>query len=293
MNTVVAELRSEGDGLRARVYVIRDGNIAGGTRELTAPTSDCAELAAAVALAISIAVDPDALDRVEPSAATEAPAGADAEHEPKQTQLPSVPDSVLSHASPPAEESAATTTKSATPGANARSRGGLAVQGNTGTFNLGAAVSAGTGPGPVPVYGAALLLGFRWRDWSIAIEPAATVPSTSDGSASGSKVRVWSVGGDLAVGRFWGSAFAGVLFELAVLNAEGRGVDTPRASHPALASGGLRVALDWRLTQRWSLVPRVDALFGLSRIIMQVDHSDGFETPRMFVRLGLGVQHGF
>ena len=72
MNTVVAELRSDGDGLRARVYVIREGNSAGGLRELSSPSRDCTELLGAVALAISIAVDPDALDRVEREPATSA-----------------------------------------------------------------------------------------------------------------------------------------------------------------------------------------------------------------------------
>lgn len=61
----MAELRGDGEGLKARVYVIREGDRAGGSRELSAPTHDCTELAAAMALAISIAVDPDALDRVD------------------------------------------------------------------------------------------------------------------------------------------------------------------------------------------------------------------------------------
>jgi len=44
------------------VYLIHDGNTAGASRELSSPSRDCTELLAAVALAISIAVDPGAVE---------------------------------------------------------------------------------------------------------------------------------------------------------------------------------------------------------------------------------------
>jgi len=62
---------------QARVYVIHDGNFSGWRRELSSASRDCTELIAAVALAMSIAIDPDALDRVEAPAASNEPASHD------------------------------------------------------------------------------------------------------------------------------------------------------------------------------------------------------------------------
>jgi hypothetical protein len=92
------------------VYVIRDGNTAGGTRELQSPSRNCVDLAATVALAISIAVDPDVLERVEALPAVE-PGDGQTVPPPVQTQ-PEIVERVAD-APPPQRPSAATTRNSA------------------------------------------------------------------------------------------------------------------------------------------------------------------------------------
>ncbi|MCC6747615.1 MAG: hypothetical protein IT371_08160 [Deltaproteobacteria bacterium] len=55
---VHAEVAADGEGLRARVTLRSAGGARLGERVLRAPSPDCRELAAAMALAISIAIDP-------------------------------------------------------------------------------------------------------------------------------------------------------------------------------------------------------------------------------------------
>ena len=56
--TVHAQIVREGSLLRGRLFLADAENRARGSRELTAPADRCDELVAALALAISIAVDP-------------------------------------------------------------------------------------------------------------------------------------------------------------------------------------------------------------------------------------------
>jgi hypothetical protein len=285
MNTVVAELRGDGDGLRARVYVIRESNAAGGTRELQSPMRDCTDLAATVALAISIAVDPDALARVEAAPATES----------------KVPESVPEHAAaekqagadaPPPQRRSAAKTASSEAELQARARGASTAS-DSAFVSVGLAPFMATGLAPSPVIGASAAIALRWRDWGFALEPAATLVSSREAATSGSRVRVWTASGAALAGRYFGHAYAGLLFELAVLNASGQGVDAPKSSHPVVPSTGLRLALDWPLASNWSLVPRVDALVALTRISMQLDRTEAFQSPLGFARVGIGVEHRF
>jgi len=56
--TVHAQLGRDGSNLRARVYLADENGHVRGSRELSAPLDECENLVAAVALAISIAIDP-------------------------------------------------------------------------------------------------------------------------------------------------------------------------------------------------------------------------------------------
>ena len=172
MNTIVAELRGDGEGLRARVYVIHDGNSAGGTRELTAPTRNCTELIAAVALAMNIAVDLDALDRAEPELVTAVAnaIGTVAKEESAQTSAPR----------------AATTNSKNAPASHSSIRDVSPRElGQAVSFSAGIGAAGATGLAPAPVFGLALNAAARMHNWALSFEPEATLPSTSSTTASG------------------------------------------------------------------------------------------------------------
>ena len=304
MNTVVAELRGDGEGLKARVYVIREGNQAGGSRELASPSRDCTELLAAIALAISIAVDPDALDRTEQ---TPAPAAGSANGVEKQPDAPAPVDAQVSRQTkpeqPPAPSAVTTNTKSpgrlpsSTPSASPSESKHMV------SFSMGVAASGASGPAPWPSVGMALFASVRIRNWAFSLEPEATLPSTSTTTHSGSKARIWTIGGGASGGYFFGPLYVGVLFDAVVLNAQGlnaqgHNVDSPKKAHPLLASAGLRLGYALNLTEHLAVVARADGLIALSQLDMKLNLNSAnpdalYTTPRGFARLGLGLDYGF
>jgi hypothetical protein len=66
--TVVAELFRDGSKLRARAYIVDDNGERRGSRELASETDDCGQLVSALALAISIALDPMTMNLPSPPA---------------------------------------------------------------------------------------------------------------------------------------------------------------------------------------------------------------------------------
>jgi hypothetical protein len=307
MNTVVAELRGEGEGegLKARVYVIREGNQAGGSRELASPSRDCTELLAAIALAISIAVDPDALDRIEQ---TPAPAAGSASGAEKQPDAPAPVDAQVSRQTkpeqPPAPSAATTNGKSPEKLPSRTPIASPSESHQEASFSVGVAASGATkGPAPWPSVGMSLFASVRLRNWAVFVEPEATVPSTSEPKSSGSKVRIWTIGGNASGGYWFGPLYVGALFDAVVLNAQGlnaqgHNVDSPKRAHPLLASAGLRLGYALNLTKHLAVVARADGLIALRPLEMKLnvdsDNSESlYKTPPAFARFGLGLDYGF
>ena len=294
MNTIVAELRGDGEGLRARVYVIHDGNSAGGTRELTAPTRNCTELIAAVALAMSIAVDPDALDRAEPEPVPTVASATSTEYppevEPHGDELAVAKDKPAQTSAP----RAATTNSKNTPASHSSVRGVSPREpGQAVALSAGIAASGATGLAPAPVFGLALNAAARMHNWALSFEPEATLPSTSSTTASGASVRAWSLGGTVSAGYCLGQLYAGALFDAVVFSARGQNVDHPNVRRPVFGSTGLRMGYAMKLTEHITLMPRLDGLLALSRMTLLLNHEDAYQTPSVFGRLGVSLDYGF
>jgi hypothetical protein len=284
-NTVVAELRGEGESLKARVYVIREGNRAGGARELAAPTHDCTELSAAMALAISIAVDPDALDRVE--ATPGATAGSTT---PAETGEKPAPDA-SARAAEPAPPQAASAAKNKEKGNRAATpppadSAPRAPKPRL-TFGTDAAITLATGTAPSPVAGFALGISARYGNWAASLEPQVGLPSSKTAS-DGNSVRIWSYGGDLCAGPWVGPLYLGGLFETVVLNARGV-ISSPQQRHLLLPSAGLRAAVAIELARHVTLMPRVDGLVAFETFELQLDNAKVHTTPSAYARVGLAM----
>ena len=243
MNTVVAELRGDGEGLKARVYVIRDGNLAGGARELTSASRSCTELIAAVALAMSIAIDPDSLDRVEQPEAAAMPA-ADTESAPtSRAEVASKP--TTNENKPPMDAPRAAVTNKNNPEiANKPALIGSVLRSPKLQGTLGLSGFVASGLAPAPSFGLGLVGGLLLNQhWAIALEPQITVPSsrTSSGDPATS-VRVWSYGSLVALGYQVKGLYGGALFEAGQLASRGVNVSSSTPDRSWYAAAGLRAA---------------------------------------------------
>ena len=247
VNSVVAELLENNDGLKARVYVIRDGNVAGGARELTAKTRDCTELIAAVALALSIAIDPDALDRApaEPEPTTETTdAGA--------TNANSL--ELAEPAPAPAAEHTSRPRAAVTKETPARDEPAPVIAKPDQASRVAAGITPFAASWPVPALnlGAAGEFALSGRTWTLAAEPFFALPASTSNASQAASVSVWTFGTSLSGGVLWHNVYAGAVFDAQVLQAQGQHVDRPKSLAHVLADAGLRLAYHWHLSEEYS-----------------------------------------
>jgi len=294
MNTVVAELRGDGEGLKARVYVIRDGNLAGGARELASANRNCTELIAAVALAMSIAIDPDSLDRVEQSAASApdrdaAPENANAP--PTESTTEPTPNNIKPTSDVPRADVASKNDQRASlnqpvanlPQTSPRLAGSLGLSG-----------FVASGFAPAPSFGVGLAGGLLVnRHWALSLEPQVTGPSSHPSSLGPSiRVSTWSYGASLALGYQSEGWYGGALFDAGQIVSKGIGV-TGNTDSSRYTAAGLRFAYRWSLNRHWALVPRADALFAFNTLNIRINGHPEYDTRRLVGRFGLALEYQF
>lgn len=266
-STVVAEVRGEGEGIKARVFVVEGGATVGGARELVSPTKQCDELMLAVALAISIAIDPEAIERV-------------AAEPPEVTS-----------------EAEAAPTVSVTPQTEHRSRvelhGTVTTREQPLALRLGISAGIASGPTPAPAVELAASFELAGRHWSIGFEPRWLAPSKTEPQAgTEARARIGMIAGTLApCYRF--DAWQGCLLgELGRLNSIGEVTQSKRDVSAWIAPG---VRLVYRLGGPIGLsaAAKIDALYGLTRVTMILNQQPVFETERFLARLHLEAAYGF
>ena len=267
-NIVVAELRGEANGLSARVLVVEKGKIVGGTRELVSNTQDCEELLLAVALAISIAIDPDSIERV---------ADADPEPSPK---------------SEPLRPAAETASQPMPPLLKTR----LGLQGTVTTkltWRVGLGASLATGPLPKPTVGVAGALEMAGRHWSLGLEPRWFAPSkTEPQSTTQAQASASWLGGTVAPclhQRGWQGCY---LLELGRLTSHGL-VSRPNRDVALWAAQGLRLAYHWGGNVGLGATVKADGLAAFNRVAMSLNGAPAYETPWVVARLGIEANYSF
>jgi hypothetical protein len=266
-NTVVAELRGDGDGLRARVFVIEHGSTVGGARELTSKSKDCDELVLAVALAISIAIDPESIDRVveEPSEPAAKPKVADIPPEPVAETKPAP--SARTPAQAPLQPTVPIVVRSA----------------------LGGFVA--TGPIPAPSYGLVAGLGFERSLMSVEIEPRWWAPiKTPAQPNSGARATVNLISITLAPCLSHLGWYGCYLVELGRLASEGE-VLRPKRDISTWVGQGLRLAYRLGKARGFGLAVKIDGLYALTHVGMTLNDTKVYDTPRFSGRLGLELSY--
>jgi hypothetical protein len=263
--TIVAQIVRDGDGLGGRVQLVDQQGMVKGLREFKTAPGDCAELVAAMSLAISIAIDP--------TLQTEAPAPVkpSREREPEEAPQP-VPQ--VDRVEPPSP--------SAAPGPpSRRQREALEVR-----PALLATTSVGIAPG-VPI-GLALSVGVRQKNVSVALEGRRDFPSSTLAPGRG------TVSASLWVGTIAPCVHSSALFVCAVgsigsLRGEGVNVRTPHVDHGLYAAAGGRGGLEVPLQGPLFLRMELDFLATLARVELEVDGAPAWTAPAYSAVLGAGL----
>jgi hypothetical protein len=290
--SMVVEIRAEGASLKARVYLVETDDVAGGVRDLSSPELDCKELTSAVALAISIAIDPGVIDRspTEPPARAAALA-ADASPE-SVAPADSVPsDAPAIHRDFP-DVGALPTKEPSRDRAPSPRRSTAHDRATALVFGVGVGGLVASGPEPPPVAGASLLATLRGEHWEASVSPRWDF-QTSATNGSGGSAHMTSYGASLAPCYRSGPVLGCYVLESALVVSQGSGVTNPHTGHALWIAQGPRLAYQWQPKHALGVVARLDGLWALERIGLELDGAPVYQTPRFLGRVGLDVTHEF
>jgi hypothetical protein len=277
--SIAVIVQQAGGALRGDVTMTDAAGAVTGTRQLTAAGNDCVELVTAMALAISIAIDPDVVFRpVPPPAAppTAAAPGAipSASASPRPAHVASLPlPSVLAEPLPAAVAAPAPASRPI--------RWHLGVSG----FFAG-----GTSPGVTG--GVAVQAGLRWTALSATLEGRADVPTTAPVTGGG-VVRAGLLAADVVPCFHLGPVAACGLGTFGALRGVGADVARPRDdATPFVALGG-RLGAELRFDRTFSAGIHGDLSATLTPTTLVVDGRGVWTTPRASATLGAGVTAHF
>ncbi|HEY5372680.1 MAG TPA: hypothetical protein VIK01_03300 [Polyangiaceae bacterium] len=287
--TIAVQILDDESGLRAEMHLVDADGIIRGSRELSESRGHCDELVAALALAISIALDPSAAlgdesADTQPAAAAEVakPARTDSEqsetsgqsaHESAGSPHPAVAGSATKHRAPPTKTQPQ------------RYPNGRPIGLRAGVFS-----SLGVAP--------ALAAGFRVgasarRDWfDLTAEFSEQLEASRTASDGGSVI------GSLAEGTlapcFAPNALAAcALLNLGSLKSQGKDVPQPVNHRSLYAALGARLELSPQLFDKLYLLVNADAFKSLTPITLRLHGADVWHTPFVSIAGSLGLELRF
>jgi hypothetical protein len=258
--TVTAVIMRDQARLRAHIELRNPNTGASGRRELTSAQRDCTELASAMTLAISIAIDPRSLTR---------PAGTPAARE--------LPAPMVPPAAPPPHEDVQVLPRGPTP------RDGVhVVGGGLGSLAYGMTPSATVAP--------VLFAGVRVGRLSVRVEGRFYAPTAEEASPTGS-VRGSILGGALSPCVHFGVGVGCAVLLLGSFHGEGRGVDVPQEQSALYAASGLRIGLELPLARHLFVPLYAEGLVPITREELRLRDQVVWHNPAvtLAVMLGLGA----
>ncbi len=270
--TVSATLARTPGGLRAQVDIRDASGHLTRSRQLTSAANDCAELAEAKTLAISLAIDP--LNVARPPAA------------PPSIVVSSSPQAVTPSPPPVSAPIARIEPRDAPPPRPSAERDPWIPR-----ASLGALLALGSAP--APALGVAGAFGVRWRAVSINAEGRVDLPSsaTFDGSA---RARTWlllasfvpCVHQDMPRRGSWMLCGIG---SVGSIQGSGAGVDVPLQDSSLYGAAGARIGYEAPAT--WVVAPRIygDLLATLTSTTVHLDGKSIWTTPTVSGVFGAGA----
>jgi hypothetical protein len=261
--SVEASILRKDDRLFGRVDVVRPHE-SSGKRELSSREVDCEHLASAMALTISMAIDPMVISRPPPAAAPLPPPVA----------TPSPPPSAPPPFSPPAPPAP----PSAPPPTGPRSVFFLA--------GLAPLVSVGIAPGAAVGIDASAAV--RWPHVSLGIEGRVDLPSYAHLSVGG------DVNTSIQIGMLAPCAHVDrialcVLGAVGSMRGESTGITTTNSEYVLFAAAGARVAVEIPLSPHFLLRPELDGFAALARPSLHLNRAVIWTTPPFSASLGLAA----
>lgn len=276
LRTLTAAVRRTSRGLRAAVELREAGGAVVGARRLSTADDDCDELVAALALAISIAIDPQS--RLRPTATP--PLAPPPAPPPQAGAPPAQPPPPPALLEPPiVEPPIALPLPAALPSPAPASPWRFRLRG-------GAHVPFGLLPGSTG--GLSLDLGARRGAFSLTLGAEADLPTTRAADAGG-EVRAWLVAARLAPCLHLGAAAICGLASLGSLRGSGSGVALPRTDVTIFAALGARIAAEIPITSRLALAPHADLAVPLTHTTLQLAGADVWSTPAAHGAMGLAA----
>lgn len=264
--TVAAKIVRDGSKLRGTIELKEASGKITGARSLESKQLDCKELASAMTLAISLALDPLAGAPPKPSASASASASA--------PPPPSV--SVTSPPPPPPPPSASASAPPPPAQPPPEPHGALRV-------SLGA--FAGMGFGPRNTLALVAAAGYRTPRWSFDLEGRRDVPLAATVGAGTATSSIF--GATLVPCLLRGPLSVCGLLSVGALQASGGDVATPRSETAFWAAAGVRIATELQVWGPVALAFHADVLVPFVRTTLQLNGEDVYTTSAIAVAGGL------
>jgi hypothetical protein len=244
LTTVSVTLSKAPRGLKARIELVDATGEVTGARELSSRRPDCAELGAAVELAVSIAIDPLSF--------AGGPSPAEVAPTPERAPVP-----VSVSATPPPAPPAFEPKKL--------------------RYRLGAGALAALGSSPGVAAGFTIQGGLRGRRWSANLEVRGDLPSAQAAAGGYVSTALYTAS---AIPCFHAALFAGCgILALGGQVSSGSAFPVSRQVSTFYAAGGVRAALEVGLTRKLELHIRADLLAAITRTTLLADEVVVFRTP--------------
>lgn len=264
-HTIVAEMSGGGAEPRGRARLLDESGIVLGSRELLGKNTDCAELLASLALAISLTLDPMAA-AVEPGPESTEPPEA-AKPEPVEPVATPEPKPLA-----PLERTAPVTASVETQKAS--------------SLSLQAGLHGSYGSVPALSPAAELGLVLRRQSWSLGLD-AVVVAAQTQTSAEGLSARVWVAYAAVSPCLWLSAVGVCALGTLGRYAGKGGGVDVSRTGSDLHASAGMRLQATLPLSSRWSLGMHADGVRILTRPQFLVAGQEIYRPAAWAANLGI------
>ena len=268
------ESARSGDALVGRAELIDHDGIAQGSREVKNP--ECGELLLALALAISITLDPLHVESVAENKPISPPEVA-----PEEPPVPVEPEP-----RPVAEQPRFAR-------AERLPRRPPAAPREPVTWHVAAAAIGALEAAPQLTWGGKLGLAARRGRWSLGVEAWSTLPAAETGPWGGEvRVRLLSAALTPCLRAVGGLSLC-ALGSLGSMRAEGHGVEAPRTETVLHATAGGRAMFTLPLGPRFELLANADLAAALNRPRFQLDQAEVWRPGPVVALLGIGASARF
>lgn len=278
--TLTAEIRREKGIFRGRVRLVDEAGVERGARDLESRADDCRDLTAAMALSMSIAIDPLSVTRPDrPVGSVSAPPPAD--------EQPAVDDALRADAvaAPPASPPPAADLPSASP--SARGEGGDPPR-----FVLGAGGHVAFGIAPAAAIGFRISTEIATRRYAVALEGRFDLPASSD-TAEGGRIRTSLAGGAIVPCVRIPLAWACGVVLVARVAAEAVEVTAPRSDGFLFLGAGARLFGSVPLPQDFGIRIGGDVLAHPVPFELTVNGRSVHRSSAVSALAGIALAHNF